>query len=494
MSRTLRGLDLLAYAALALAIAASVVRPIFYWDSWAYHLPFSALLWDIGNARDAFVLSDEMRARYDGFPLMAELVQGALWKLTGTINATALVNSAALAAFVFVAVRALGLSAAVLAFGALAVPLVAMHAPSNYIDLFVGSCGALQAVAAVKSERALRARRERLWPWLALFVAAAALAGNAKITAVVMSVAIGAFLAAYLVATRAGIERRRLIAVALVVCAAAVLASATLLKNVHRHGNPVYPFDTTVAGIHLQGPEPEYRSYPEYTARLGALARPVNWLLSISDVDWAIRGRAPGYTLDMASGEDKPHATPPRTGGYLGPLVAASLVLALSLAARLARSNPAAWREQRFMLALFVFVTAVTAVMPQSHELRYHLHWPLMLMLLVAALVSRSRVRAFVAAAYFAAFIATQWMTDWPWRPWAPVAQQTSVEAETHTPPLAEVRARPATCLGPQTNPRQFAYAAVFHGGNYVVEQGWTRCGKLPALTPIHRDRRDHGQ
>jgi hypothetical protein len=480
-----RTLDGLAYAALAFVIVASVARPLFYWDSWAYHLPFSALLWDIGGARHAFVLSDEMRVRYDGFPLLAEFIQGALWKLIGSINATALINPAALAVFVAVSVRALKANAAVLVFGALAVPLVAMHALSTYIDLFVGACVALQAVAAVKIERTLRDRGERLWPWLALFAANAALAGNAKITAVVMSAAIGGFLAAYLVLTRAGIERRRLVGVMLVVLAAAVLASATLVKNVHRHGNPVYPFDTTVAGIRLHGPEPEYRSYPSYTARFGPLARPVNWTLSVSDLDWAIRGSAPRYTIDMAAGEDTAQGTPARTGGYFGPLVAASLVLAASLALRVARSNPLAWRRQRFTVALFLFVSAVTAFMPQSHELRYHLHWPLMLMLVVAVLVRTVRAPGIgtVAAAYFAAFIVTQWMTDWPWRPWASVAQMTSVIAETHTPPLAEVRARPATCLGPDVNPRQFAYSAVFHGGDYVVEQGWTRCARFPPLS-----------
>jgi hypothetical protein len=482
----LRVFDCLAYAALALAIAASVLRPLFYWDSWAYHLPFSALLWDIGGAREAFVLSDEMRVRYDGFPLLAEFIQGALWKLTGTINATALINSAALAVFVLVAARALRASAAVLAFGALAVPLVAMHAVSGYIDLFVGALVALQAVAAVKIERSVRDRRGRIGPWLAVLVGSAALAGNAKITAVVMSVAIGAFLAAYLVLTREGIERRRLVDVLLVLFVAALLASATLLKNVHHHGNPVYPFETTVAGIHLQGPEPEYRSYPAYSAPLGALARPVNWLLSISDLDWAIRGSAPRYSLDMAAGGDTPQVTQPRTGGYFGPLPAASLVLAVWLAVRLARASPTAWRGQRFMLALFLFVTIATAFMPQSHELRYHLHWPLLLMLVVAVLVRHLRPPAIaaVAAAYFAAFIGTQWMTDWPWRPWAPVAQAATVEAETRMPPLAEARERSATCLGPETSPRQFAYSAVFRGGDYVVEQGWTRCVRFPPLSP----------
>jgi hypothetical protein len=101
--RAFRVLHGLALAVLATVVVSAVARPLFYWDSWAYHLPFSALLWNIGDARRAFVLSEEMRWRYEGFPLLAEFLQGALWKLTGSIKATTLVNALALAGFVLAA-------------------------------------------------------------------------------------------------------------------------------------------------------------------------------------------------------------------------------------------------------------------------------------------------------------------------------------------------------------------------------------------------------
>jgi len=43
-------LEAAAIATLALVVLASLLRPVVPWDSWAYHLPFSAWLWDIGDA------------------------------------------------------------------------------------------------------------------------------------------------------------------------------------------------------------------------------------------------------------------------------------------------------------------------------------------------------------------------------------------------------------------------------------------------------------
>src|SRR5438876_3443739 len=159
-----------ALAALALMVVASVTRPHFSWDSWAYHLPFSARLWDVGGAGSAFVLTKHLEDLYRGSPLGAEFLQGALWKLTGTINATALINSAALLAFVAVGARTLGVSLPLLTFGILAVPMVAIHAASSYIDLFVAVAICFQVLAAVRFEAWARQvpvpespRNARLW-------------------------------------------------------------------------------------------------------------------------------------------------------------------------------------------------------------------------------------------------------------------------------------------------------------------------------------------
>ena len=498
-----RALDGIALLVLALVVVSSVARPLFYWDSWAYHLPFSALLWNIGDAPRAFVLSEEMRWRFEGFPLFAELVQGALWKLTGSITATPLINSLALAGFVLAAAKSLRLSLALLAFSVLAVPLVALHSITNYIDLFVGVCVCFQFLAAVKllaytepepsavagsgSGEAIALRTKKCAPravWIAVYVAAAVAAGNAKFTALIFSLAISAFVLAHLLSRRRSVHRTRAKLAVLTVALASVLASGTTLKNACRFSNPFYPVDIHVMGVHLEGPEPEYRNYPGYTVGLGVLARPANWMLSSSDGDWIVRGVDGGYSLDLATGDKPKRYGPARSGGYWGPLVLVTVFLAIGLAVLAARRNRAGLRSNRILLALFAWLSLVTAFMPQSHELRYSLHWPLLLMLVLATLASAaklsSKARVAVAAGYLGAFLVSQSMLEFRVRPWPISSQEDIVSGESSATEIEYARKTGGVCLGPEYNPRQFAYSSVFHGGVYAIEQAWTRCRAYP--------------
>jgi hypothetical protein len=260
------------------------------------------------------------------------------------------------------------------------------------------------------------------------------------------------------------------------------------VKNVVHHGNPLYPFDTTIAGIHLDGPEGEYRNYPTYTARLGPLARPVNWVLSITDLDWAIRGDAPRYTIDMHAGENIPEDARIRSGGYCGVLVVAACALFVMLVVRVVRGKPEVLRERRFLIALFGFVTLVTAFMPMSHELRYWLHWPLLLVAAIAGLARADAIGAkaagAIAAACLVAFVVSQAALGYTLPVGSPSTQADAVAGQTDAATLAALRTLAAACLGPEFNPRQLAYSAVFHGGAYRVEQGWTRCVRYPPYRP----------
>lgn len=481
MTRLYRILDVVAACVLALAVAASLARPLLYWDSWAYHLPFSALLLDIGGARARLLLGEYMQGRYDGFPVAAEFIQGLLWKAAGSLNATALVNSAAFGVLCIVAARALKASFAVLVFAALAAPLIAIHVISTYIDLFVGACVALQALAAVKMESAARRGEGRLFVWCAVYVGSAALAGNSKITSLALSGAIGAFTAGYVIVrgSKSGRRRALLIAVAL----GAALGGASAFKNLVHYHNPLYPFAATILGYQLQGPEGEYRTYPPYTKALGALGRPLNWLLSITEIDWKLRGIEPAPTIDMHSEPDTPEGLPARTGGLWPPLVVASIAVVAWLAIRLSRRDPEQSRERRFLLCLFLFITIVTACMPQSQELRYSLYWPLTLVIVVAALARSAlgpRGLAALASAYFAALLVTQHRVDYTLKPWPVVTQGDAVAQQTNGATVEAVRARGAVCLGPEFNPSQIAYSAVLQGGDYVVEQGWMKCERYP--------------
>src|ERR1700690_4240143 len=60
------------------------------WDVWYYHLPFAARLWQLVPRSD-FIFHVENEARYTGFPLLGEWLQGLLWRLTGLPTAATLV-------------------------------------------------------------------------------------------------------------------------------------------------------------------------------------------------------------------------------------------------------------------------------------------------------------------------------------------------------------------------------------------------------------------
>jgi hypothetical protein len=100
------------------------------WDVWYYHMPFAARLAGIVR-EDAYVFHAMNQARFEGYPLLAERVQGLLWRITGhpeTANLVAFASVPAMA--VFLRVRfAVPWYTTVL--GLMAVPLVHLHATSR---------------------------------------------------------------------------------------------------------------------------------------------------------------------------------------------------------------------------------------------------------------------------------------------------------------------------------------------------------------------------
>jgi hypothetical protein len=47
-------------------------------DSWWYHLPFAARIWQI-VPEDSYGFEDNMESQFQGFPLLAEFLQGGFW-------------------------------------------------------------------------------------------------------------------------------------------------------------------------------------------------------------------------------------------------------------------------------------------------------------------------------------------------------------------------------------------------------------------------------
>src|ERR1700726_1739450 len=63
------------------------------WDAFSYHLPFAAMH---GRMHVPYELPRLFQAYYQGFPPLPEFLQGLLWRLTGSVNATGIVNYLAL--------------------------------------------------------------------------------------------------------------------------------------------------------------------------------------------------------------------------------------------------------------------------------------------------------------------------------------------------------------------------------------------------------------
>jgi hypothetical protein len=192
---------------LGLVVVGSVTRPYIPFDSWMYHLPFSALLWNIGDARETFVLSSKFAELYAGYPLLAELVQGGLWWASGTLATVPLLNSLALVLFICAATRATTTSLPVLTFAILSVPLVAIHSVSTYIDLFAGVLICFQILAGsllVDRPSPASARQGGFAFPAALYIVATAAAGNTKYNVLIASMAISTFLLAYVSLQRGG--------------------------------------------------------------------------------------------------------------------------------------------------------------------------------------------------------------------------------------------------------------------------------------------------
>ena len=87
-------------AALALGVLSvrAVLRLGLRWDTYMYHLPFAAAR---GGLDVSYVLSDAMEDYFAGFPPLPHLVQGMLWRLSGSVNAVGVINPLALLTFLY---------------------------------------------------------------------------------------------------------------------------------------------------------------------------------------------------------------------------------------------------------------------------------------------------------------------------------------------------------------------------------------------------------
>ncbi len=345
------------------------------WDVAYYHMPFAGrLVGFLPPSEYLFHAANE--ARFHGFALLGELLQGVLWRVTGRPESANLVAFACVPLVAWFLARRMGVAWHLTVLSLLAIPLVQTHATSAYVDLpgnTAASILVLLVLEAYVSERPVGYRT------LLLALLAAGIAANIKpMLHPLVVLALGA-LAARIARTRRRAPRaRRPGPMLLVLTLALPVVFATPLKNAALHHNPYYPVKLTLLGHELPGPEDAYSSSPAW---LEAAPRPVRFVCSLLEIGARPLRDPRRWTVDQWM---PPDAAGYRMGGFFHAYVLAHLA---HLAWR-------AWRDRSRAVVVsavgFSALTVVTAFLPQSHELRYYMSWMIVLVAINLWLASRS--------------------------------------------------------------------------------------------------------
>ncbi len=453
-------------AAVAAVLVASLVVAAWHdvskaWDVWYYHLPFAGRIVGLLDP-DAYAFGRLNQARYDGFPLLGEALQGLLWRITGRVECAAFVSLAALPGIAWFLHRAEKVPPHVTALALLAIPLVQIHATGCYVDLPANTCVTLLIILIYRQV----VRREP--PPLRVMIGAAALAAAAaNMKFQLVPVVVVASLVLVVIALRRDEERLGRL---LVVTLALPLVFATPLKNLALHGNPVWPVELRVLGHTFPHLEGAYASSPDW---LAALPGPVRWAASVLELGLRPIASHARWSLDQWT---PPRETGYRMGGFFGAYVVVNVV-ALAAAVIVQRS-----RESKVALAFMAGASVMASLMPQAHELRYYLFWMLLLVALNLIVWARAR-RVTVGLVALGALAVVAWSTGGTYLRASGDSFATLVA--DHVDVQALDRLGPAERICIARAPWTFLYAPRFHPGrDYAVQEAesLSECGDARPL------------
>jgi hypothetical protein len=429
-----RALAIAAWALLASILAAALHDVSMAWDVWYYHLPFAARIAGIVPAAE-YAFEPLNEARFDGFPLLAELLQGLLWRITGRPESANLVAFSAIPLFAWLMKKRFDVPMHATLLALLAVPLVMIHASSCYVDL---PANAAVAGVVMITIRAYGTDEKPDRKTLVLACVLGAVAAN-------MKVLLHPIVLVALVALAVRAREWRVVLVMPVVF-------FTPLKNLVLHHNPYYPVAMELFGRTLPGPDEPYASSPVW---LEHAPRPVRFVCSILEIRATSR-----WTLDQWTPLD---ATGYRMGGFFGVYVFANLAF-FAWRAIVDRKE----RQQRAATIGFLALTAIVSVLPQSHELRYYMGWMMTLVALNLWLAKTKRVwvELGAAAAVVAVLVITRATYAYP----SGKSFDALVREEVSADALGKVRDGDRVCV--QHAPWNFLWAARFHAPKrYVVRE-----------------------
>ena len=364
MSVLSTGCALLAVAALLDLAVRAALRLDLRWDTFMYHLPFAALR---GGLRIPYEMNDTMAARYQGFPPLPHLLQGLLWRLTGSVNATGVVNYLAFAAFLAYCHIALRAKFWLVRLIALTAPMVLIHTTVSYVDLFGNSLLAIGISTCLY-----------LYLFPQRFSQAILLCGLGGLVGAAWSkyqltpvVALVWFLLLCVSLRRSSGEVCRPRRAVLLLVAAALLAALPYLKNFALYRNPFWPIrlpimaksfpystdlDLIVGDRSLQRPPPlkDYSQFGLFVHSLFEINHPTHY------------DSRPRWIIDQGNAW-----IAFRMGGFWG--VGVVVFLAVTMIMLAAHGRKAGAIASIVIVGVLCFV----AILPQSHELRYYQFIPL---------------------------------------------------------------------------------------------------------------------
>lgn len=396
----------LATALIVLIFLKAIMAVDLVWDSLSYHLPFSALrvglLTDWQFQRPSPEL-DSLKGYYMGFPVLADLLRGWMWKLSGraeAVNLLGLISIVAMLAYMKWTFRRL--ETAWVLIGILAVPAIQTAAASNYVDLPANVAYTVFLFSLVELW-SYPEKFRRPGPWFVMFLAAFAAANIKFQTSVFVCLTLPFVLPpAWRLLRQDNRPWTHIAGATLLGLCASMLIAINLIKNLVLYRNPFYPIDTKIAGIHFPGTLPNDAWMPP-DRPFGNFPGAVQWLLSVLEFH-SLDGRDIPYSNGM--GNVPMNSPASYMGGFFSALVVASVCFFV-LAVR--------QRGDRFSAVALVAAlisTAVVAMFPNSYALRYDSFWMMFLIIGCLVLLSRPSLEAYLRSYKIVLFASLVFVTS----------------------------------------------------------------------------------
>lgn len=347
------------------------------YDTWWYHLPFAARIWGI-VPKELFLAEDAIEYRFEGFPLLANFLQGFFWRITQRVQSANLVGFGSLILYLYFLKAYCRVPLYLSAIALLAIPTVITHATTCFVDLpgNIGVSILVMMTYLLYQRQQLPTKRDLL-----IIVLAAAAAVNIKPQLQPLTFIILCFTGLRIVWLHFKLTPRfkpwliKAVPITLIAC---LLIFATPIKNIALYGNPFYPIKVQVAGIVLN-----HKLTPA-TYQEGS--RPQKWLNSVLEIN-----TPPWWSTDQWNGGDNRYMD--RGGGFFGAYVVFNLILLLFLFLHEKLNKSASetnlTRETTTAIIFVVVMSIIPANFPQSHELRYFMFWMISLVSINLYLISR---------------------------------------------------------------------------------------------------------